>query len=243
MAFLGFGRKKEQEQTQPQYLEAGNIAYNDIVKNLFVSYLVNTYSHYLSNGGEKLQNNYTTMAKYQKCTFAEYCEFIQQGCDLTSAGGFNQERGQLISAQNLLTNNETLDQDYLKGVCSYVSRVYECALATSHRSQQILEARGQDPSVAEINFAQLNSIKANYENGTLNFTSQGFTRGSEVSREGGYEMVTNARQEIADISAENPNFIPFSLEIAAQATDQAQYIVTIMNSDFQTIQPQFPAEQ
>lgn len=234
-----FGKKEKQPVKQEQqYYAAGDQKYNDITQGLFVSYLINTYSHYLSNGGKTLQNNYTTMAKYQKCTFAEYCEFIQQGCDLSSSGHFNQERGRLLGAQKVLTDYNSFDQDYLKGICSYVSRVYECVLATSNRSQQIIAAQGGDPDVAEVNFAQLNAIKSDYEKGEFNFTSQGFTRGSEVSSEGGYQNVSSAKKEIASIEAENPDVIPWVLDITAKATDEAQYVVSVMSKDFKTIQPE-----
>ena len=240
MAIFGFGRKKEQEvvKSQPQYLEAGNIGYNNIVQTLFSTYLINTYSHYLSNGGEKGQSCYTTMAKYQKCTFAEYCEFIQQGCDLASKYRFNQERGQLINAKNLLTNHETLDQDYLKGLCSYVSRVYECTLASSYRSQQILASNGVDPSQAEISYSQLKGIQSSLENGSFQFTSHGFTRGSEVSSEGGYTNVENAKQEIASINTENPDLVPWALDMAVKGSYLAQNIIMTMNKDFQMPAPQ-----
>ena len=67
--------------------------------------------------------------------------------------------------------------------------------------------------------------------------------GSAVTSEGGYVNIENPSEEISKIEAENPAVVSWALETTAKATDKAQYIVTIMNNDFQTIQPQFPAEQ
>ncbi len=242
MGFFGFGKKDKQDnQPQQQYFAAGDPIYNEVMQKLFTSYMVNTYSHYLSNGGEKLQNNYTTMAKYQKCTFEEYCTFIKQGCDLASKGNFNQEQMQLGNAAGILGNNTNYDQDYIENCCSYVSTVYECSLALSQRSQQAALSKGQDPDKVELTYSQLDKIKAGCEDETLVFTSQGFVRGQNVCE--GYQTVENAREAIAEIKAESPNVIPWALDIAARGTETADYIVSVMNKSFYTIQPEAAIQQ
>lgn len=242
MGIFGFGKKdKQNNQPQQQYFAAGDPVYNDIVQRLFTSYMINTYSHYLSNGGEKMQSNYTTMAKYQKCTFEEYCTFIKQGCDLASKGNFNQEQMQLANAASILSNGVNYDQDYLENCCAYVSTVYECSLALSQRSQQVALSKGQDPDKVELTHSQLDKIKAGCEDETLVFTSQGFVRGQNVCE--GYQTVENARETIAEIKAESPDFIPWALDIAARGTETADYIVSVMNKSFHTIQPDAAIQQ
>lgn len=242
MGIFGFGKKdKQNNQPQQQYFAAGDPTYNDIVQKLFTSYMINTYSHYLSNGGEKMQSNYTTMAKYQKCTFEEYCTFIKQGCDLASKGNFNQEQMQLANAASILSNGVNYDQDYLENCCAYVSTVYECSLALSQRSQQVALSKGQDPDKVELTHSQLDKIKAGCEDETLVFTSQGFVRGQNVCE--GYQTVENARETIAEIKAESPDFIPWALDIAARGTETADYIVSVMNKSFHTIQPDAAIQQ
>ena len=242
MGIFGFGKKhKQNNQPQQQYFAAGDPAYNDIVQKLFTSYMINTYSHYLSNGGEKMQSNYTTMATYQKCTFEEYCTFIKQGCDLASKGNFNQEQMQLANAASILSNGVNYDQDYLENCCAYVSTVYECSLALSQRSQQVALSKGQDPDKVELTHSQLDKIKAGCEDETLVFTSQGFVRGQNVCE--GYQTVENARETIAEIKAESPDFIPWALDIAARGTETADYIVSVMNKSFHTIQPDAAIQQ
>ena len=243
MGIFGFGKKdKQNNQPQQQYFAAGDPVYNDIVQRLFTSYMINTYSHYLSNGGEKMQSNYTTMAKYQKCTFEEYCTFIKQGCDLASKGNFNQEQMQLANAASILSNGVNYDQDYLESCCAYVSTVYECSLALSQRSQQEALSKGQDPDKFELTHSQLkNNMETNFKEEEFAVISPDFVRGQNVCE--GYQTVKNVKDTISSIESDSPDIIPWALDIAAKGTETADYIVYVMNKSFHTIQPDAAIQQ
>ena len=213
------------------------------VSALFHSYLINTASINAAKGGSPYDSNFTSMAKNgQPYTFSQYCAYLQQGYDLTSAGHYNIENMQLYGAQQILNNPNYSSTGTFKNcgretslveVCNYVSTVYEMALATSLRSQTILTQQGKNPEGVELSYSTLdqlqNSLNSNPERA---FTSQPFDRvqvdGSEV------RTIENPRAEFETICNNGDvNFVYESLDLIKTATAQAQNTMAVMHKDFE----------
>ncbi len=199
--------------------------YNQATKLLFHSYLINSYSHHIENGGYPLMADFTSMAKSQPLTFAQFCSALQKGESLQSGGNFNTETMQLMSASKMLSNSN-YDQNYLAKCCAVVSNVYECALATSVSSQQKLKEKGIDPFNAELNGSALKEFQENYKtNPMLAFTSKSFERNRCVT-------VENARDTINQINSLDLNYVPWALDLITESTANAQKTMVFEQSDF-----------
>lgn len=156
--------------------KTNEINYNETISFLFQSYLINTYSHYLSNGGEKLSSNFTTMAKYQPYSFGQFCTYLQQGHLPLSSGNFVAENNHLINAQKTLQSS-IYDQAYLSDCCSILSLVYDCALANSQSLQEYLKQSKLDIRKAELSVSGLKDLKNNCEiNPYFAFSNSGYER-------------------------------------------------------------------
>lgn len=199
--------------------------YNSAVKSLFHSYLINSYSLHIENGGYPLMADFTSMAKSQPLSFAGFCSSLQKGANLESSGHYNTETMQLIGAKNMLSDY-SYNQKYLADCCSVVSKVYECALATSLSSQQKLEQRGVDAKNAELNVSGLKELQENYKtNPMFAFTSKPFERN-------GCATVENARDTINQINSLDLNYVPWALDLITESTETAQKTMVIMHADF-----------
>ena len=199
--------------------------YNSAVKSLFHSYLINSYSLHIENGGYPLMADFTSMAKSQPLSFAGFCSSLQKGANLESSGHYNTETMQLIGAKNMLSDY-SYNQKYLADCCSVVSKVYECALATSLSSQQKLEQRGVDASNAELNVSNLFALQENFKSNPLYaFTSKPYERLSG-------EKIDSARATIDQLNSIEPSYVPWALDLITEATETAQKTMVIMHSDF-----------
>ena len=228
MSIVDFFRKKTQKEETQQ--PSARDVYQVKVEALFKSYLVNSYSHHVSNGGQTLTNEFTTYAKSQPLTFYQYCQNIANGIDVTSMGAFNVEQFQLKGAQTILTDQK-LNQEHLLNCCNTVSTVYECALATSNSSMQKLQDCGKDPSNAQLDKYGLESLKEHYQGSpNVAFTSKSFDRNGvstiEVPEKGG------ARAEIANLENFNPDAVPWALDLMILQTADCQRLMATQHSDF-----------
>lgn len=212
------------------------------VTSLFHSYLINTASINVAKGGSPYDSNFTSMAKNgQPYTFSQYCAYLQQGYDIGSAGHYNIETMQLYGAQQILNNPAYASNGTFKNcgrdtslveACNYVSTVYEMALATSARSQDILTQQGKSPDGAELSYSVVEQLQNSiYSNPERAFTSQSFSRtqpdGSNVT------TVESPRAEFEAICNNgDANFVYDSLDLIKTVTAQAQNTMSVMHKDF-----------